>query len=114
MKNILPWDSKRGREQTQGKYVRERSVELYHTARWTKLSKAFRASHPLCVMCADKGVIKPAQVTDHVIPYPVCGVDGFYDENNLQALCEECNHKKGQSDKAVISQWRRENARREG
>lgn len=102
----LPWDSKRSREQTKCKYVRERSADLYHTARWTRLSKAFRASHPLCVMCADKGVIKAAQVTDHVIPYPVCGVDGFYDENNLQALCEECNHEKGQKDKKVIQEWR--------
>lgn len=107
----LAWDSKaRMQKVADGPYVRERSADLYHTARWTKLSKAFRASHPLCAECASKGIIKPAQVTDHIIPYPVCGKDGFFDTNNLQALCEECNHKKGQSDKMIIAHWRREQA----
>lgn len=114
MKKILPWDSKKVREKSQGGYVRERSSDLYHTARWTKLSKAFRASHPLCAECASKGIIKASQVTDHIIPYPVCGIDGFFEENNLQALCEDCNNNKGQRDKRVISAWRRGRSREEG
>ena len=109
----LAWDSKKRKQKVEsGPYVRERSADLYHTARWTRLSKAFRASHPLCAACAAKGIIKPAQVADHIIPYPVCGYDGFFSESNLQALCEECNHEKGQADKKVIAQWRRENAHR--
>ena len=110
----LPWDSKGRREKASGKYVREKSSDLYHTARWTRLSKAFRASHPLCSACASKGIIKPAQVADHIVPWPVCGVEGFFSESNLQALCEECNHVKGQADKVVITRWRRENAHRKG
>lgn len=103
----LAWDSKaRIQKIESGPYVRERSSDLYHTARWTRLSKAFRASHPLCAACAAKGVIKPAQVADHIVPYPVCGYDGFFSESNLQALCEECNHEKGQRDKKTIQQWR--------
>ena len=103
----LAWDSKaRIQKIESGPYVRERSSDLYHTARWTRLSKAFRASHPLCAACAAKGVIKPAQVADHIVPYPVCGYDGFFNESNLQALCEECNHEKGQRDKKTIQQWR--------
>lgn len=111
MKKILPWDSKKVRDKSQSGYVRDRSADLYHTSRWTRLSKAFRASHPLCSSCSSRGIIKAAQVTDHITPYPVCGIDGFFDESNLQALCEECNNEKGQRDKAVISRWRRENAR---
>ena len=105
----LAWDSKaRIQKIESGPYVRERSSDLYHTARWTRLSKAFRASHPLCAACAAKGVIKPAQVADHIVPYPVCGYDGFFSESNLQALCEECIHEKGQRDKKVIAEWRRQ------
>ena len=51
-------------------------------------------------------MIKAAQVTDHVTPWPVCGVEGFFDEGNLQALCEACNNEKGQQDKKIIQQWR--------
>lgn len=114
MKKILPWDSKRVRASQEGKYVRERSADLYHTARWTRLSKAFRTSHPLCAECASKGIIKASQVTDHIVPYPVCGTDGFFDENNLQALCEDCNNIKGQRDKRVIAAWRCGQPREEG
>lgn len=104
----LPWDSKERREKASGKYVREKSSDLYHTARWTRLSKAFRASHPLCAACAAKGIIKAAQVADHIIPYPVCGVEGFFNESNLQALCEDCNNIKGQRDKKIINKWKHE------
>ena len=110
----LPWDSKARRQKATESYVRERSSDLYHTARWTRLSKAFRASHPLCAMCAAKGVIKPAQVADHITPWPVCGLEGFFSESNLQALCSDCNHEKGQRDKALIARWRREHPRGEG
>ena len=110
----LAWDSKRTAARQEQRYVREQSASLYHTARWTRVSKAFRASHPLCAICASKGVIKAAQVTDHVTPWPVCGVEGFFDEGNLQALCEACNNEKGQRDKAVIAKWRRERKLSEG
>lgn len=104
----LAWDSKSRQERPHGRYVRERSDNLYHTSRWTRLSKEWRRSHPLCAECQRKGIIKAADVADHIIPWPVCGNDGFYDRNNLQSLCEACNHEKGQRDKAVIAQWRRE------
>lgn len=110
----LAWDSKRSRLKADGRYVRERSGDLYHTARWTRLSRAWRAAHPLCEECKKQGVIKAAEVTDHITPWPVCGEAGFYDTANLQSLCEPCNHAKGQRDKAVIAEWRREHARSEG
>ena len=101
----LPWDSKARVKKSQT-YVRERSADLYHTARWTKLSRAFKVSHPLCEECKKRGKITPADVTDHVVPWPICGAEGFFNEDNLQALCHNCNHEKGQRDKKVIQQWR--------
>lgn len=106
----LAWDSKRQTERegakSSGKYFRERSDDLYHSARWTRFSKAWRATHPLCAECMRKGIIKEGEVTDHIIPFPVCG--DFFDETNFQTLCEKCNNEKGQRDKEVIRNYRRE------
>lgn len=102
----LRWDSPDRAEKGDGRYVRERSASPYHSRRWHTLSKAFRASHPLCEKCKEKGIIKPATCVDHKVPWPICA-DFFYDWNNLQALCDECNHLKGQQDKKKIQEWKR-------
>lgn len=99
----LPWDHP---ARTEGRaYVRDRSADPYHTARWTRLSRAFRAEHPLCEECQRNGIIKPATCVDHIEPWPICA-DRFYDRTNLQALCDDCNHLKGQKDKQKIKEWR--------
>lgn len=97
----LPWDTIPKRKG----YVREKSAEPYHTYRWAKLSRAFRAEHPLCEECRKKGIIKASTCVDHIEPWPICG-DRFYDRSNLQALCDECNHLKGQRDKKKIQEWK--------
>lgn len=104
MPTRLPWDSQSQALKDEGKYVRETSDDLYHTARWTRLSHAYRQSHPLCANCARQGLSVPAECTDHIVPMPICR-EWFYDTSNLQPLCEKCNHLKGQSDKVFIQQW---------
>ena len=84
------------------------SASPYHTYRWTRLSKAFRADHPLCAECNRKGIIRAATCVDHIIPWPICG-DRFFDRTNLQSLCEKCNNEKGQRDKKRIQEWRKQN-----
>ena len=98
----LAWDGER--RQDDGSYKRERSADPYHTSRWTRLSRAWRMMHPLCEECKRNGIIKAGEVTDHIIPWPVC--QDFYDESNLQTLCEECNHAKGQKDKKLIQSYK--------
>ena len=100
----LPWDSQE-RTEKGGKYQRERSADLYHTNRWTRLSRTFRAMHPLCAECQRHGIIKAAAVVDHIVPYPVC--QDFFDVKNLQSLCEDCNRAKGNRDKKLIRAWKR-------
>ena len=95
----LPWSKSKPKD-----YVRERSADPYHTARWTRLSRAFRADHPLCAECYRQGIIKPATCVDPIVPWPICA-DSFYDRSNLQALCDECNHLKGQQDKKKIQEF---------
>ena len=101
----LAWDSKEHKKLEVGGYHRERSDDLYHTFRWTRLSRAFRQSHPLCAECARNGRLKAAEVVDHIVPFPVCR--DFFDESNLQSLCADCNIAKGNRDKVVIAEWRR-------
>lgn len=102
---VLAWDSKERNAADRGGYQRERSSDLYHTYRWTRLSRAFRQSHPLCAECARNGRLKAAEVVDHIVPFPVCR--DFFDESNLQSLCADCNIAKGNQDKAIIKEWRR-------
>lgn len=103
MKRSLRWDT----VEPKPGYVRVRSANPYHTARWTKLSRAFREEHPLCEMCKARGVVKPATCVDHIEPWPICG-DRFFDRSNLQSLCDECNHLKGQYDKIKIQAWKKD------
>ena len=88
-------------------YERKRSDDLYHSARWTKLARAFRTAHPLCAECQRKGIITAAECVDHIDPWPICE-DYFFDTTNLQALCYKCNLEKGNKDKKRIQEWRRE------
>lgn len=81
-----------------------RSDPRYHTAAWTRLSKAYRQAHPLCEMCAKRGITTPSEVVDHIIPVALC--DDFFDESNWQALCRKCNIEKGNRDKRLIKEGR--------
>lgn len=85
-------------------YERKRSDDLYHTWRWTKESRAFRFSNPLCAECERSGIIKASEVVDHIIPYPVC--KDFWDQSNWQALCTRCNADKGNRDKKIINKYK--------
>lgn len=87
-----------------------RSHDNYHTSRWTKASKVFKANHPICAECYRRGLIVPAEVTDHIIPWPVC--EDFWDEKNWQSLCKRCNHDKGQRDKKLIQKYKLEKTER--
>ena len=101
----LPWDTQKTKDRQDGVYTRERSDDLYHTARWTRLSRAWRAQHPLCAECLRAGRYTEGEVTDHIVPWPVC--EDFWNESNFQTLCQKCNHDKGQRDKVQIREWKR-------
>jgi len=106
----LPWDTPRPpKTETYKDRPRKSSAAPYHTYRWAKLSRAFRAEHPLCAECFRRGIIRPATCVDHIVPWPICA-DNFFDRTNLQSLCEDCNNRKGQRDKARIERWKKEHA----
>ena len=104
----LAWDSERPpqpmREMPMALH-RERSDGPYHSYRWTRLSRAFRVSHPICAECERAGRVVPSTCVDHIVPWPIC--EDFFDEKNLQALCDRCNMVKGNRDKRRIQEWKR-------
>lgn len=103
--DTLVWDGQAKEEGKKTGYRRERSDGPYHSWRWTRLSRAFRASHPICAECERAGRIVPSTCVDHIVPWPIC--EDFFDEKNLQALCDRCNMVKGNRDKRRIQEWKR-------
>lgn len=85
---------------------RKRSADEYHTARWTRESKAYRQENPLCRKCDSVGLVRATEVTDHIIPPEVHG--DFWDRSNWQPLCRRCNIEKGNHDKKLIQVNRNE------
>ncbi|WP_057745739.1 HNH endonuclease [Liquorilactobacillus capillatus] len=60
--------------------------QFYHSAAWRRLSRRFLENNPVCVKCYEDGVIRKADVVDHVQEVK----DNWsrrLDESNLQALC---------------------------
>ena len=102
----LRWDATNKIDKSDGKYHRPEHDYPYQTSRWHRLSRAWRQQHPLCEECKRRGTITPATCVDHIIPWPIC--QDFYDENNLQSLCDRCNAEKGYRDRPSITQWKKE------
>lgn len=100
----LPWESSSVQGQSPDTYNRVKSDDLYHTARWARLSRMHRDAYPLCENCRRRGLTRQGTCTDHIIPLPLCR-GFFFEEANLQTLCDACNHLKGQRDKELIRKW---------
>ncbi|SHF44191.1 HNH endonuclease [Caloramator proteoclasticus] len=66
---------------------------LYNSTRWKRLRIKFLKENPLCAECGKKGIVRPAEVVDHIIPHKG-NKELFWDESNLQALCKECHDRK--------------------
>jgi 5-methylcytosine-specific restriction enzyme A len=67
---------------------RKGAHRVYDRRVWRdRAQPTFLATHPLCRMCLDNGVIEPATVVDHIIPIskrPDLGLEVV----NLQSLCK--------------------------
>ena len=59
--------------------------------KWMEIRARWFRDHPLCVMCEAKGLTRPANRLDHIIPLIDGGKD---DESNYQSLCEPCHKDK--------------------
>ncbi|MDP2026435.1 HNH endonuclease [Sulfuriferula sp.] len=63
------------------------STERGYGGQWRKARAGYLRSHPLCVVCATAGVVRAANVVDHIVPHK--GDQAlFWDKTNWQSLCK--------------------------
>jgi 5-methylcytosine-specific restriction protein A len=90
MPNINP--SKRAKaarkEYTKGGYKEPR----YNTQQWRNVRALILQHSPLCKACEEFGLITLAQMVDHIKPVRLGG--NFWDNENLQPLCNSCHASK--------------------
>ncbi len=65
---------------------RGNSAERGYGHRWRLARRAYLREHPLCVECKSQGVVRAAQVVDHIVPHRGDAML-FWDESNWQPLC---------------------------
>jgi 5-methylcytosine-specific restriction enzyme A len=65
--------------------------DLYQLERWRKISRRKLDASPCCALCASRGLVVPATVTDHIVEHRG-DPRKFWDETNLQTLCASCNN----------------------
>ena len=54
--------------------------------RWKKARRFYLTTHPLCVICSNKGIVRVGNVVDHKIPHKG-NMTLFWDQSNWQTLC---------------------------
>ena len=65
-------------------------AKLYNSKIWRGMRAYQLAQFPVCNYCAGLGIIKTANVADHIKPHR--GNEKlFYDPANLQSLCKKCH-----------------------
>lgn len=78
--------------------VDERYLQFYNSKRWRTLSKLYRINNPICENCFKNGIVRKADVVDHIVEVKDCW-DKRLDETNLQSLCHTCHNAKTQREK---------------
>ena len=61
----------------------------YSTARWARIRRHQLLEHPLCAYCAERGIVQPATICDHVEPHRG-DINKFW-LGKLQSLCKTCH-----------------------
>jgi 5-methylcytosine-specific restriction enzyme A len=62
----------------------------YSTARWARIRRHQLLEHPLCKYCAERGIVEPATICDHVEPHRG-DVNKFW-LGPFQSLCKSCHN----------------------
>ena len=89
---------KRRKYQTTSRQRRNENAEqllldaFYRSGAWRRCRDAYIKKSPLCEHCSERGVVKSADVVDHIIERRDGGAN--YEHNNLQSLCHGCHNEK--------------------
>lgn len=100
-------DTKQGHEANHERYQRRmyhsdesKAQQFYHSRQWRKLSHRWLVDHPLCAECQRHGIVKQADLVDHITPVRVDWSKRF-DTSNLQSLCYACHNRKSKHEKYI-------------
>lgn len=64
-------------------------VKWYKTTNWKRIRRSQLAKEPLCRFCKQHGIVKPANVCDHITPHR--GNMALFFAGPFQSLCNECH-----------------------
>lgn len=64
----------------------------YHTGEWRRLRMVILEREPICRACRYADKVRAAVQIDHIRPVTAGG--NFFDEENLQPLCQSCHASK--------------------
>ena len=68
------------------------SHPIHNTSRWRKFSAKVLREEPLCRHCQAKGLVRPSEEADHIIPLEVDDSEAnAYGRDGVQALCKGCH-----------------------
>lgn len=85
----------------QGRRLHDNS-KFYNARRWRKVSKAYKAAHPLCECsdCVVNELVKSSDVADHIRGLQFLLDNGLdpYDWKELQSMNSSCHNKKSGRD----------------
>ena len=90
-----PWNAKRKAHEGRLKP----NNDVYTTPHYRKAVRSHKARNPYCVMCMEKGIVTPVQVTDHIQPINMGGA--IHDESNWQSLCHRCHNSKSGTERTA-------------
>lgn len=83
----------RARHQSEHDAKRGSAASRGYGPEWRRYRIGYLVNHPLCVMCADAGVLAAAALVDHIEPHRG-DQDLFWSASNHQALCYSCHTRK--------------------
>ncbi len=70
------------------KYDRNPAVRRRYGRAWKRIRDSYAAAHPLCEVCAAKGIYVKTEEIHHKLPL---SEGGTHDRANLIALCKPCH-----------------------
>jgi 5-methylcytosine-specific restriction protein A len=78
---------------------------LYNQAKWKRLRLAFLKENPLCVLCAEQGIVRASYAADHKLSHFHSGWrEDFFDKTKLRSLCMEHHNAHSAQE---LAEWRR-------
>lgn len=71
---------------------RSMNDKRYDSMAWRRLTNQIKQAEPFCRQCKANGIVRLATVTDHIVAVRLGGE--FWNEDNLQPLCDSCHNAK--------------------